>query len=273
MPRRGHISARGWGAEKGYYRGWGCLILSAGGWGSGMNSLTARSDERAPGAFARFGRADSERAFRAAVRHSRHVRILRVAIPLTAIIALVTGVTFAFLLNPLRMLSGMPVDVGRMVVSGTKIMMHQPRLAGVTRDNRRYDMVAQAAAQDLTKPDMIELQGIRATMEMRDKVTFETTAKAGLYNTKTEQLTLNQNIVVTSSSGYQAFLNEASVDVRASKIASDKPVEVKTATWTINANGMEVSEAGDLVRFDRGVFVTLLLDNTTSGAGGGARKR
>src|SRR4029450_3916206 len=121
---------------------------SAGGWGSGMTSLTARSDERAPSAFARFGRADSERAFRAAVRHSRHVRILRVAIPLTAIIALVTGVAFALLLNPLRMLSGMPVDLGRMVVSGTKIMMHQPRLAGVTRDKRRYDMVAQAAAQD-----------------------------------------------------------------------------------------------------------------------------
>jgi lipopolysaccharide export system protein LptC len=238
-----------------------------------MNSLTAISDERAPPVLARFGRADSERAFRAAVRHSRHVRILRIAIPLTAMIVLVTGAAFALLLNPLRMLSGVPVDVGRMVVSGTKIMMQQPRLAGVTRDNRRYNMVAQAAAQDLTKPDMVELQGIVATMEMRDKVTFETTAKAGLYNTKTEQLTLNQNIVVTSSSGYQAFLNEALVDVRASKIASDKPVEVKTATWTINANGMEVSEAGDLVRFDRGVFVTLLLDSTTSGAGGGARKR
>jgi lipopolysaccharide export system protein LptC len=273
MPRRGHISAQRCGAKRGYYRQWGRLILSAGGWGSGMNSLTAISDERAPPALARFGRADSERAFRAAVRHSRHVRILRVAIPLTAIIVLVTGAAFALLLNPLRMLSGVPVDVGRMVVSGTKIMMQQPRLAGVTRDNRRYNMVAQAAAQDLTKPDMVELQGIVATMEMRDKVTFETTAKAGLYNTKTEQLTLNQNIVVTSSSGYQAFLNEALVDVRASKIASDKPVEVKTATWTINANGMEVSEAGDLVRFDRGVFVTLLLDSTTSGAGGGARKR
>jgi lipopolysaccharide export system protein LptC len=276
MPRRGHISAQRWGAKNGYwgyYRQWGRLILSAGGRGSGMNSLTAMSDERASPALARFGRADSERAFRAAVRHSRHVRILRVAIPLTAIIVLGMGAAFALLLNPMRMLSGVPVDVGRMVVSGTKIMMQQPRLAGVTRDNRRYNMVAQAAAQDLTKPDMVELQGIVATMEMRDKVTFETTAKAGLYNTKTEQLTLNQNIVVTSSSGYQAFLNEALVDVRASKIASDKPVEVKTATWTINANGMEVSEAGDLVRFDRGVFVTLLLDSTTSGAGGGARKR
>jgi len=110
-------------------------------------------------------------------------------------------------------------------------------------------------------------------MEMRDKVTFETTAKDGLYNTKTEQLTLNHNIVVTSSSGYQAFLNEAVVDVRASRIVSDKPVEVKTATWSISANHMEVSEAGDLMRFGRGVFVTLLLDGTTSGARGGARKK
>jgi lipopolysaccharide assembly outer membrane protein LptD (OstA) len=62
--------------------------------------------------------------------------------------------------------------------------------------------------------------------------------------------------VVTSSSGYQAFLNEAVVDVPGSKITSEKPVEVKTATWTINANRMEVADFGDLMRFERGVFVT-----------------
>src|SRR5262249_26019074 len=83
-----------------------------------------------------------------------------------------------------------------------------------------------------------------------------------LYNTKTEHLTLTQNIVVTSSSGYQAFLNEAVVDVRGSKITSEKPVEVKTATWTINANRMEVADSGDLMRFERGGFVTLIMDNT-----------
>jgi len=240
-----------------------------------MNSLAAVSEvkERAPRALVRFGRADGNRAFRAAVRHSRHVRALRLAIPITAAVVLVAAAAFSFLFKPLRMLTSMPVDIGSMVVSGTKIMMHQPRLSGVTRDNRKYDMVAQAAAQDVTKPDMIELQGVHATMEMRDKVSFETTANGGLYNTKTEHLTLNQNVVVTSSSGYQAFLNEAVVDVRASKIVSEKPVEVKTATWTITANRMEVTESGDLVRFDHGVFVTLLLDSTTSGAGEGARKK
>jgi len=191
--------------------------------------------------------------FRAAVRHSRHVRILRVAIPLTTVVVFLSGVAFTVLMKPLRVLSDVDVSL---VVSGTKIKMNQPRLAGVTRDNRRYDMVAQAAAQDFTKAHMVELDGIRATMEMRDNVIFETTAKGGLYNIKTKQLTLTQNIVVTSSSGYQAFLNEAVVDVPGSKITSEKPVEVKTATWTINANRMEVADSGDLMRFERGVFVT-----------------
>jgi len=209
---------------------------------------------------ARSGRSDGKRAFRAAVRHSRHVRLLRIAVPLSVAVLLVGGVAFTALVKPLRVLSSANVDVGPLVVSGTKIMMQQPRLAGFTRDNRRYNMIAQAAAQDLTKPDMVELHGINATMEMKDGAVFETVAKDGLYNTKTEQLTLTQNIVVTSSSGYQAFLNEAVIDVRAGKIVSEKPVEVKTATWTINANGMEVGESGDLMRFDRGVFVTLMLE-------------
>ena len=209
---------------------------------------------------ARSGRSDGKRAFRAAVRHSRHVRLLRIAVPLSVAVLLVGGVAFTALVKPLRVLSSANVDVGSLVVSGTKIMMQQPRLAGFTRDNRRYNMIAQAAAQDLTKPDMVELHGINATMEMKDGAVFETVAKDGLYNTKTEQLTLTQNIVVTSSSGYQAFLNEAVIDVRAGKIVSEKPVEVKTASWTINANGMEVGESGDLMRFDRGVFVTLMLE-------------
>jgi lipopolysaccharide export system protein LptC len=227
-----------------------------------MNSLTAVSDVTQRGAhiLARSGRSDGKQAFRAAVRHSRHVRILRIAVPLSVVLVVVGGVAFTALLKPMRVLSGANVDVGSLVVSGTKIMMQQPRLAGFTRDNRRYKMIAQAAAQDVTKPDMVELHGINATMEMKDGSVFETTAKDGLYNSKTEQLTLSQDIVVTSSSGYKAFLNEAVVDVRAGRIVSDKPGEVKTATWTINANGMDVAESGDLMRFDRGVFVTLMLE-------------
>ena len=62
-----------------------------------MNSLAAVYEvkERAPRALVRFGRADGNRAFRAAVRHSRHVRVLRLAIPITAAVVLVAAAAFS----------------------------------------------------------------------------------------------------------------------------------------------------------------------------------
>ena len=89
-------------------------------------------------------------------------------------------------------------------------------------------MTAQAAGQDLTKPDMVELHGIHATMEMQDKSSSKRRRKTGHLQHQGRELTLSQNIVVTSSNGYQALLSEAMVDIRAGKIVSDKPVEVKT---------------------------------------------
>jgi lipopolysaccharide export system protein LptC len=238
-----------------------------------MNSFTAASEinRPRPRVFTPAARAGSDRLFRAAVRHSRRVRLLRVAIPAGVVIALAGGIAVTALLKPLSLLSKLPVDLGSLVVSGSKIMMQQPRLAGFTRDNRRYDLTAKAAGQDLTKPDIVELQGIHATMEMQDRVVFQTTAQNGQFNNKTEQLTLSQDIVVTSSNGYLATLSEAVVDVRAGKIVSEKPVEVKTATWTVNANRMEIADAGNLMRFESGVSVTLVPENPAPETNGGAR--
>jgi lipopolysaccharide export system protein LptC len=204
------------------------------------------------------GRVNGDRAFRAARRHSRYVRTLRIAIPAAVVAVVVGGFAFSAVIKPLRALSKLPVDLGSVVVSGTKIMMQQPRIAGFTRDNRRYDLTAQAAGQDVTKPDLVELQGIHATMEMQDAAVFETTAQNGIYNSKSEQLTLTNNIVVTSTNGYEALLSEALLDVRGNKIVSEKPVYVKTSTSTVNANRMEVLDGGDVIRFERGVNVELI---------------
>jgi lipopolysaccharide export system protein LptC len=234
-----------------------------------MNALAAVSDvdDRGPRVFARSGRRDGDRAFRAAVRHSRLVRILRVAIPAAVAVLVVGTLVFSFLLKPLNVLAKLPVDAKGLVVSGTKIMMQQPRVAGFTRDNRRYVLTAQAAGQDITKPDLVELQGINATMEMKDQDTFETTAREGVFNSKTELLTLRHDIVVTSVSGYRALLSEAVVDIKGGKIVSEKPVQVKTAAWTINSNRMEVIDSGDVMRFERGVTVVLTPESTASAAG------
>ncbi len=63
---------------------------------------------------------------------------------------------------------------------------------------------------------------------------------------------------MTSSSGYQALLSEATFDIRAGKITSEQPVELKSAAWIVNANRMEVAETGGLMRFEGGVSFILL---------------
>jgi lipopolysaccharide export system protein LptC len=220
--------------------------------------VTALSDIQGRATFTPTARVNGDRAFRAARRHSRHVRALRIAIPAAVVAVIIGGFAFSAVIKPLRALSRLPVDLGSVVVSGTKIMMQQPHIAGFTRDNRRYDLTAQAAGQDVTKPDLVELQGIHATMEMQDQAVFDTTAQNGLYNSKSEQLTLTNHIVVTSSNGYEALLSEALLDIRGNKITSEKPVYVKTSTATVNANRMEVLDGGDVIRFERGVNVELI---------------
>ena len=85
-------------------------------------------------------------AFGTAVRHSRRVNFLRKALP----IAGGTGLLFIILwtwLDPLRFASGLPIELGRISISGTKLKMDAPKLKGFSRDGRPYTVTAEEAAQ------------------------------------------------------------------------------------------------------------------------------
>ena len=224
-----------------------------------MTEMSVSHDERASAwGYVAARRDDNVAVFRGATRHSRHVRILRIAIPIGIALCLLVIVIATFF-NPLRFLYKLPKDMGTLVISGTKITMQQPRLSGFTRDARGYDVSASAAAQDLTKPNMVELKDIRARLDMQDKSEVQLSAATGFYDTKAEILTLGQNIILSSSTGYEGRLSEAIVDIRKGYIVSEKPVEVKLLKGMLNANRLEVIDSGDLLRFGGGVAMTLTL--------------
>jgi len=223
-------------------------------------TVTARTDPQTVRAYWTMSRGDSERAFRAARRHSRLVRMLRIAIPAVVVLGTTVIVLITYF-NPLRMLGPLPIDVGSLVVSGSKITMEHPRLSGFTNDARAYELSADAAKQDLTKPDLIELRNLRATVEMQDKATIEMLATTGTYDSKGEMLKLDQNIMLSSSTGYSGHLSEAMIDMRKGYVVSKHPVELQLLQGTLNANRLEIIDSGDLVRFDGGVNMTLMLSN------------
>jgi lipopolysaccharide export system protein LptC len=211
------------------------------------------------------GQADRERAFRRAARHSRRVRMLRVAIP--AVIILILGATaLVSWLDPLRVLVRLPTDAGKLVISGTKITMEAPKLSGYTRDSRWYELTASSAAQDITKPNIVELHDVRAKMEAEDKSTMNLSAADGTFDRKVGVLTLGRDIRLTSTSGYEIRLQEAVVDTGTGEIVSHKPVEVLTQQGTLNANRLEVVKSGEIVRFLDGVIMNLAGDSAAAGA-------
>jgi lipopolysaccharide export system protein LptC len=201
-------------------------------------------------------RSDKQHAFRAARRHSRFVRVLRVALPVCIVLAVAAGAIIATVLDPLRALAKLPIDIGSMVVSGTTITMQRPRLAGLTQDKRPYVLTARAAAQDATNPQTIELREIEAKTDLREVGEISMSAQLGLFETKAERLTLRDNIVVKTDQ-YQARLAEAVVNVRTTHIVSEKPVEVTMPQGSLTANRLEITNSGGIIRFDRGVTMLI----------------
>jgi len=191
------------------------------------------------------------------------VRILRIAVPASVGLVLVIVMLITYL-NPLRMLAKLPINLDNLVVSGTKVTMEQPRLSGFTSDARAYELTADTAAQDMTKPDIVELRNIRAKVEMQDKSSMELRAVTGIYDAKGEMLKLDRNIEINSSTGYQGRMREALIDIRKGNVVSEQPVEVRMLQGTLNANRLDILDSGDLVRFHGGVVMDMKLNQPPS---------
>jgi lipopolysaccharide export system protein LptC len=179
--------------------------------------------------------------------------VLRIGLP----IALVAAILLVFAANYVPTVGGLrlPGDLGKLVIKGTKVTMQQPRLTGYTVDSRPYEFSASSAEQDITKPDVMELHQIKAKMEMEDATTINVVSASGTYDIKSEMLTLTEQVDIRSSSGYEAQLGDAVIDVHKGTVTSEKPLWVKMAGAVIRAKRLEVRDSGELIRFGGGVTV------------------
>jgi lipopolysaccharide export system protein LptC len=192
------------------------------------------------------------------------VHWLRIGVPVTlaAALLLVVGANYMPTVGSLRL----PGELGKLVIKGTKVTMQQPRLSGFTVDSRPYQFIANSAEQDITKPDLMELHEIQAKIEMEDKSIVNVTSNSGTYDMKTEMLTLVDHVHLVSSTGFEARLSEAAIDVHKGTVRSDKPVWVKLTNGVINAKRLEVLDGGDVIRFGGGVSMTVVPEQDSTQA-------
>lgn len=194
----------------------------------------------------------------AAVRHSSRVRFLRRVLPALALVILGLAAFIAWL-DPFRIVRDFPLDVMKLSIQGNKLVMDAPKLSGFTKDGRGYNITATAAAQDLTKTNIIELEGIKANFALTNNGSTEITAAKGLYDAKGDTVRLTEGIVIRSTAGYEGKLQDATIEVKRGHVLTENPVDITFNNGSIRADRMEVFDNGARAVFEGGVRMMMRL--------------
>lgn len=187
------------------------------------------------------------RAYGRARRHSRWVRLFRIAIPIGAAIA-IGAVAVIAVFDPFGRMGGL--SLGPVSLSGTKITMESPRLTGYRKDSRGYEMTAVAAFQDVRKPTVVELKDMKGRMAM-DEAGAQAHLEAvfGIFDSQKEHLELQQGIYIRTDNDQQAWLKSAKIDFKAGTVSSKELVKVVVPGTTVEADALDITDNGKVISF------------------------
>ncbi len=186
------------------------------------------------------------RAFRAAIRHTRWVSILRMALPILAL------VVFAAYFISSRMsvtVGGVTAGFSGVEVKDGVLRMVKPTLKGVDKKQGAYVVNADYADQDMKNPKLVRLHVIKAELANQKQGWSKLEAIRGMFDSGTERLVMQDDIRVSTSSGLVGKLTYASLDMANQIMRSHMPVAFDMPTGTVRANAMTLNSQSKTLTF------------------------
>lgn len=205
--------------------------------------------DRDPGSFAR------------ARKHSRYVGVLKIGLPVGALILIAVFAGWAWLSTP----EGFTADVAGSAVKDGKLVMANPKLNGFTDDNLPYAMTAERAIQDLTEASRIALEKIDARLPIEAESWADITADNGVFDNESNTLDVTSPMTIRTNDGLLANLKSAFVDMNSGRITSSDPVSISMKGSTLEAEKMAVEDRGKIIVFEDRVRMTILPDQLKAG--------
>lgn len=190
-----------------------------------------------------------QKKFQLARRYSRRVRGLKFGLPIMGALLILAFVAVAMTARYLET----PFGIATIDLTDGQVVMDSPKLNGFTASDSAYEIVADRALQDLNDPKKVLLEEIGATLTLTDGNVVSIKATAGKFDVEGENLNLNSGVNVHMSSGYDAELDDAVIDIKTGVLKSDKPVYIKSEIGEIRANSMIVRDNGNFIFFEERV--------------------
>ena len=200
-------------------------------------------------------KAENERAFRVALRHSKLVVILRKVLPALAVL-----VTASYFIS-----SSMSVTVGDVSasISGIQVTngalrMTNPKLQGSDKKNGAYVIAAEYADQDLKNPNIIRLHDIKADLSNPSGDWSRMQAVRGVFDSKAGRLVMQDKITVATSSGVTGELSHASLETENQTLRSHQRVHFELTNGTVKANALTFNSGTHTLTFRGKVLVHIV---------------
>ncbi|MEE9314653.1 MAG: LPS export ABC transporter periplasmic protein LptC [Rhizobiaceae bacterium] len=187
--------------------------------------------------------------FKQARNHTLYVSLLKKLFPLAAI-----AITIFFVVSTLISLpEASDISVKNVGLKDGKLVMDKPTMTGFDKNNQPYDVKAEKAIQDLTKPGIIELEIIDAKLPMDAKGFALINADNGIYNTNDETMFLRSNVKIKGARGMDINMEEANINIKTGTMETGKPVTVVSGDTNISADSMSVKDNGKRIIFKKRV--------------------
>ncbi len=198
-----------------------------------------------------------EAEFNSAQNHSRRVRLLKLGLPLLAVVMALGFFGYSYMSAPVML----DMDVTSSAISDGKLVMANPKLEGFTKDNLAYSMTASRALQSLGNTGRIELEDIKAKLPVDAGNWASIDAKGGVYDSAKNTLDITSDIVVTTTDGMVAKLKSAFIDIGKGDLKTGDAVDIVLKGTKIAADSMTVLENGKVLVFEKRVRMQISPDS------------
>jgi len=195
-------------------------------------------------------------AFASAQKHSRRVRALKIIVPTAAVLMAGAFAAASYALTPTKV----NVATDDSAYADGKLVMANPKLEGVTSDNRPYVMNAIRAIQDLKSQDVIQLEDIAAKLPINAQDWVSVDAKHGTYDRLANTLKVTSPLTVKTTEGMTAQLTSAFVDISKGNLETADPVSIELNGTRVQADSMKVYDKGKVLVFENRVKMHINAD-------------
>ena len=193
---------------------------------------------------------DTDELLLAAARRARLAPILSwaaLAFGLGLVIVFLVEAGFFSALGPKRKSAPLTVEMPDQIAGAFA------RIAGFDRENQPYVITAKKGYQDKESAELVHMEDLTGTFHRKSSQPFELFSKTGLYHSKAKKMDLEGNVRIVEKGRFTATMAKAHVELQNKNLVSDVPVVVEMDAGTINANGLQVSNDGNNIKFLNGV--------------------